>query len=111
MAFVALEVSVQLISSLKQPMEILQRWDRHLTGQVRKAANSVSLNLGEGRRRGGRDRLQHFRIAAGSASEVHTALRVALAWGYFEAEAVAESLRHLDRLQGLLWGLTHGRAG
>jgi hypothetical protein len=38
----------------------------------------VALNLDEGRRRAGQDRLHHFRVALGSAAELDTALRLAL---------------------------------
>lgn len=55
------------------------RWIRHeaqfprtesaLKDQARRAADSVVLNLAEGCCREGKDRLHHFRIAAGSAAE------------------------------------------
>jgi four helix bundle protein len=67
----------------------------------------VSLNLGEGRRREAGDQRRLFEIAHGSAGEVLTALEVADAWGYVVDAAAARTL--LDRLLGLLWGLTRGR--
>ena len=45
------------------------RGDSDLQNQARRAADSVCLNLAEGCYRDGKDRLQHFRIAAGSAAE------------------------------------------
>jgi four helix bundle protein len=105
MRFVALEVSVEVIRSLRQPLEVLRSRDPELFRQVRKAASSIPLNLAEGNRRSGKDRVHHFRIAAGSADEVRTALRVAAAWGDLQEPAIAESLRLLDRLLGMLWRL------
>jgi four helix bundle protein len=65
------------------------------------------LNLAEGNRRTGKDRRHFFRIAAGSANEVRTALRVAEAWGYVEAKAITRALGLLDQTLAMLWKLTH----
>ncbi|HEV8325537.1 MAG TPA: hypothetical protein VG389_28270 [Myxococcota bacterium] len=61
----------------------------------------------EGRRRAGKDRLQSYRIAAGSADEVRAALLVAAAWGWLPEPALAAPLALLDRLLALTWRLTH----
>jgi four helix bundle protein len=84
----------------------LRRKDPKLYDQIRRAASSVALNLAEGSRRQGADRCHLWRIAAGSAAEVQAALRVAVAWGDVRASEVEDALRKLDRLLGLLWGLT-----
>ena len=104
MRFEALEVSIDIIRSLRQPLEILRSRDADLHRQVRRAASSVALNISEGNRRAGKDRLHHFRIAAGSAAEVCTALRVAAAWGDLQEPLIAGSLQQLDRLLAMLWG-------
>ena len=75
------------------------------------AADSVPNNLAEGHKRLGRDRIHHFSVAAGSAEEVRTILRVAVAWGDItgdlsEAE-VREALQILNRIAGICWRLTH----
>jgi four helix bundle protein len=67
----------------------------------------VVLNLAEGNRRTGQDRLQFFRIAAGSAAEVRAALEVACAWGHIEASPAAGT--EVDRVLAMLWRLTHRR--
>lgn len=107
MHFEAFELSLQAITSLRMPLERLQSHDASLASQLRRAASSVSLNLNEGRRRVGKDRLHHWRIAAGSADEVRASLRVALAWGYVEEAMVSEPLALLDRILAMLWRLTH----
>ena len=105
MRFHALELSLDLIRSLRQPLRRLAQRDAQLDRQIRAAASSVALNLGEGSRRAGKDRRYHFRVASGSANEVRTALRVGEAWGHLERADTARPLEILDRLLGMLWGL------
>ncbi len=107
MKFIALELALLLVRALRGPLAALRRHDGDLAGQVRRAASSVPLALSEGRRRAGRDRLHLFRVAGGSAAEVETALRVAVAWGYLDAEDLSEVFALLDRLGAILWRLAH----
>ena len=100
-------MSLDLIRHLKPLVEPLRLRDPALHKQIRNAASSAVLNIAEGNRRLGRDRLQHFRIAAGSAAEVHAALRVAMAWGDLQPTATRPAFEHLDRVLGMLWRLTH----
>lgn len=106
--FEAHEVAMEMATQLRPSLEALARHDRDLAGQLRRAAASVVLNIAEGAQRRGKDRLHHYRIAAGSAAETGSALRLAQAWGYLDhpASAVAEAL--LGRVQAMLWRLTHG---
>ena len=70
--------------------------------------HSFKRNLSaEGRQRAGKDRLHSWRIAHGSAEEVRTWLRVAMAWGYMEEQELKEALELLDRVAAMLWKLTH----
>jgi len=107
MNFDALEVSLQLIQALRAPVTKLQQHDRAETAQLTNAANSIAHNVSEGRRRVGKDRVHLFRIGAGSADEVRTALRVAIAWGWLEQDDVSEALALVDRVLAMLWKLTH----
>ena len=104
--FVALDVSLQLIRSLRRPVEQLRRHDASLAKQLREAASSVAANLGEGRRRVGKDRTHFFRIAAGSADETRVHLLVAEAWGWLTHEDIRASLALTDRVLRLTYGLT-----
>ncbi len=70
--------------------------------------NSIALNLSEGRQRDGRDRLHHFRIAAGSADESRTALKLAKAWAYVPSSKLEAVLARLEDIISILWKLTHG---
>jgi len=107
MQFHALEVALLCIRQLREPLRRLQARDPRLARQIRDAANSVTLNLGEGRRRRGADRTHHYRIAAGSADEVLVGLRAAEAWGHVDSRSVAPALESLDRLLAMLFRLTH----
>ena len=105
--FVAIEVSLELIRALRDPVATLKTLDRGLADQIVRAASSIPANLAEGRKRDGKDRQQFFRTANGSAGEIELHLRTAEAWGYLDAATVIPGLKVLDRLLGLLWGLTH----
>jgi len=107
MAFDALEIAIALCAALRGPLERLRQHDPDLADQARRAANGVALQLSEARRRSGKDRLNRYRMAAGSADELHTALRLGQAWGYFDAASIAEPLALLDRVQAMCWRLTH----
>lgn len=107
MAFDVLEVAIKLAESLRAPLARLRQHDRDLEDQARRATNGIGLQLSEARRRAGRDRLHLWRVAAGSAGELETALRLAQAWGYLEADALTETQALLDREKAMLWKLTH----
>ena len=61
----ALAATRQLVGCLAA----IKRKDRDLERQLRRAMQSVALNLAEGSRRRGQDRVHLFRIAAGSAAK------------------------------------------
>ena len=79
--FTAHDASLELIRELRTLMPAIQRFDRDLATQLRTAATSVTLNLSEGQRSGGR----------GAGSKIRHARAI------------------LDRLLALLWRLTHPR--
>ena len=84
--FRALELSIRIVSLLRSLMPSIRSRDPRLHNQIRDAASSTALNIAEGNKRQGRDRLHLFRIASGSNEEVRTALRVAIAWGYLSED-------------------------
>ena len=71
----------------------------HLREQLARAADSVVLNIAEGRARGGDAGRNHFRIAAGSAAEACACLDLV---GTTEALAQQPKLR---RVGAMLRGL------
>lgn len=106
MPFVALDVALSLIRSLRGPVKRIRKHNAKHAEQLVQAASSIAANLSEGNRRVGRDRIHHFRIAAGSADETRTHLWVAEGWGWVAEGDIAESLALLDRELRLLHGLT-----
>jgi four helix bundle protein len=106
-SFHAYDAALALVSALKPVLEELAQKDRALTDQMRRAASSVVLNLAEGSRRAGKDRVHFFRIAAGSAAEVRAALDVARI--AYSIEAPAEAVAQMDRVLAMGWRLTHQR--
>jgi four helix bundle protein len=108
--FEVLEVALSLVPLLREPLQALARRDPSLCDQLRRAVSSVPLNIAEGNRRSGKDRSHLWRIAAGSADEVRTALRVAVGWGHVGAADVAPALEACDRVLAMLYRLTTPKA-
>jgi four helix bundle protein len=104
---VAYTVSLDLIRSLRPVVQQLAAYSSEEVNQLVDAANSITRNIAEGSRRSGKDMRRFYWYAHGSAAEVRAALELAEAWGW--AVETGPSLRILDRLIGLLWGLTHDR--
>jgi four helix bundle protein len=107
MGFDAFDVALDLVRSLKEPIAKIAAHDPALADQLRRARSSVPLNLREGRRRAGRDRLHHWRVAAGSADEIVGALLVGEALDYVTRDDIAASLGFADRVLAMCWQMTH----
>ena len=104
--FDALEISLKVLELLT-PIEVrIRRKSRSLAKQLSDASESITLNLGEGRLRRDGDRRRHFEMAAGSASEVTVALRIAVAKRYITGTEAAEVDAELDRVRAMLYRLT-----
>jgi four helix bundle protein len=101
------DVVLTLIAELRPLVEKLRHRDRDQALQLKKAANSILANIGEGSRRQGRDRLQHWTIAAGSAGEVRVQIEAAIAWGDLDPALPKNALDLLDRALAMLWRMTH----
>jgi four helix bundle protein len=72
-----------------------------------RAAASVPANLAEGHGRFGRDRLQHWRIAYGSAREVDCHLRLLARAGAVDGRRAETALRLFDEVRAITWRLLH----
>ena len=107
--FHAHDIAMEMATALRPGLGQIGRRDRDLEDQLRRAASSVVLNLAEGARRSGKDRLHFFRIAAGSAAEVRSGLGLARAWGYVDGAQFDAVEVLLDRVLAMLWRLTHAR--
>jgi four helix bundle protein len=97
--------ALQTIELARPLVAAIERRDRDLASQVRRALSSVVLNLAEGfGSTGGNARLR-FATARGSLYEAHAGLRVATAWAYVSADEAAPALAALDRLGARVYGL------
>jgi len=105
---VAYQVALEVIVELRNVVEQIKIYDVDVAKQLRRAASNTVHNLAEGQRKHGGDKRHAYEIAHGEAREVLGALDVAAAWGWKIDDAAARA--KLDRLLGLCWGLTHGRA-
>jgi four helix bundle protein len=101
-SFQALDVALEAISVLAPVVAKIQRFDRDLADQLRRALSSIALNTAEGNRSQGGNRVARFSTAAGSTSESRAALRVAMAWGYVATCEVEAGEARLDRVAAML---------
>jgi four helix bundle protein len=105
--FDTLEMSLTVLEQLAPLETKLRQRRKSLADEVGRAAESIALNVSEARQRAGLDRADLFRRAAGSASELTTALRIAQARSYITPADFAAVDAVLDRLRAMLWRLTH----
>jgi four helix bundle protein len=107
MAFVAEEVSLEMVEALQPLVLLIKRKDPPLSDQLSRAAASVTLNIAESNYSEGGNRRSRLFTAAGSASEVRAALRIAVARRHCSREDIQVTLHLLDRVIAMLWKLTH----
>ncbi len=105
--FVALELAIEIVAGLRDVVGVIRKHDTEVAKQIVRSASSIAANLAEAGGRQGKDRVHHFRIAAGSAHETVAHLRVAMAWGWIQQRDVETVLGLLRREQAILWRLTH----
>ncbi len=105
--FDAMEMSLTVMDRIA-PIEAKVRAKRKsLAEQMGRAAESIGLNITEGRERAGLDRADLYRKAAGSAGELTFALRLAKSRGYISQAEFDHVDAVLDRVRAMLWRLTH----
>jgi four helix bundle protein len=106
--FIALEVSLDLVRTVRPLVERIARFDAGLARQVRSALTVVPGHVGEANRRVGRDRTHLFRVALGSVDEARIHLRTAEAMGYLTLDDIEAALTLADRVIAILWRLKTG---
>ncbi len=108
-SFEALEVAMQLVEAMAPIIEKVQKRDSGMAMQMKDATTSIPSNLSEGARRRGKDRTYLFSVAAGSAGEVKTQVRIAKAWRYIDDAAFSGVAEWLDRTCAITWRLVNPR--
>jgi four helix bundle protein len=97
--------SIQLVEVARPLVEAVGRRDRDLGQQLRRALSSVALNVAEGFGNGAGNARLRFQTAKGSLHEAEAGLRLAVAWGYLQREAISPVLHAADALGARLYGL------
>ena len=101
-----LHIVIKTVTEAKPLVDAVQRRDKDLADQIRRALSSIGLNTAEGfgTSRNGNARLR-FESARGSLYEAQTGLQIAIAWGYFTLEEATSTFTSLDRIAARLYGL------
>ena len=105
--FEVLEMSLTVMDRLAEIETKVRLRRKSLADQIGRAAESIGLNISEGRERAGLDRPDLYRKAAGSAGELTTALRIAVIRRYITQADFDHVEAALDRVRAMLWRLTH----
>jgi four helix bundle protein len=92
---------IEVLRMLRPVIADIEKHDRDLGRQLRRAAGSIALNLAEGSGSHGGTRTERYRNALGSARETGACLDVAHALGYVR-EVDDELLGRLDRVRATI---------
>ena len=95
---------LELQSDLRGVCARIAERDRNLADQLRRSAQSVALNLGEGMAASGGVRRRAYATALREARECSVALEVARRWGV-GGDVAAETVDRLDKVVATLWKL------
>ncbi len=104
--FDCLEFSLKVLERLVPIEPAIRTKSLELAKQLTRAAESVALNVGEARMRKDGDQRRHYEMAAGSASELTTALRIARLRRYIDDADFASVDEPLDHVRAILYCLT-----
>lgn len=95
----------EVVRELAPLVQVIREQDRALADQLKRAAQSVVLNIAEGRGNDAGNARARFSTACGSAKEVRAALNVASDWGYIEAQRATLLDARLDEVCAISWCL------
>jgi len=98
-----------IVRELGPLLQLIREHDKSLAEQLKRAAQSVVLNIAEGRGNDAGNARARFCTACGSAKEVRAALHVASDWGYIEARRAAHLDERLDEVCAITWCLGQRR--
>ncbi len=101
-------IVIEFITALRPLLILIERRDRDLGRQLRRASSSVALNLAEGMYSRGENRTARYHSALGSMRESQACLEVAQAFGYVRALDAAFAIR-VNRVIGTLVRLVEGK--
>ena len=94
-----------VVRELVPLVHVIREYDKSLADQLKRAAQSVVLNIAEARGNDAGNARARFSTACGSAKEVRAALNVASDWGYIEAHDGNPPRSRLDEVCAITWCL------
>ena len=95
----------KVVRDLGPILHIIREYDKSLADQLKRAAQSVVLNIAEARGNDAGNARARFSTACGSAKEVRAALHVASDWGYIEIGTATHLDEKLDEVCAITWCL------
>jgi four helix bundle protein len=95
----------RVVRELVPLLRTIREHDKSLADQLKRAAQSVVLNIAEGRGSDAGNARARFSTACGSAKEVRAALNVATDWGYIETRMATHLDERLDEVCAITWCL------
>jgi four helix bundle protein len=106
MGFIVQQKALQAAEGLRGILPVLRKRDKDLFDQVRRAMNSVVLNIAEANGNDAGTAKARFATACGSAKEVRAGLQLAEAYGYLGQTRSAEVDIALDEVCAMSWRLS-----
>ena len=101
------KLALEMVREVAEINKRIDRQDRDLARQLRRASMSVPLNINEGMYSRGKNRGARLTDAMASAKESVACLEVAAAVGYVGASGTERCLARLDHLVAALWNMVH----
>ncbi|MFW6067922.1 MAG: four helix bundle protein [Myxococcota bacterium] len=105
-----LNVALHVVDALGPVVRQIARRDRSLADQLKRAAQSMALNLAEAHGSQAGNRRARLETALGSTQESRAALRIAAAWGYIDHVRSRALDGQLDRVAAMTWRWLHRQA-
>ena len=94
-----------VVHELAPLLHSIREHDKSLADQLKRAAQSVVLNIAEACGNDAGNARARFSTACGSAKEVRAALNVASDWGYIGAHRATHLDERLDEVCAITWCL------
>jgi four helix bundle protein len=106
MGLIVQQKALQAAARLQPLLPVLRKRDKDLFDQVRRAMNSVVLNIAEADGNDPGTAKARFASACGSAKEVRAGLQLAAAYGYVGQARFAKLDIALDEVCAMSWRLS-----
>ena len=106
MGLIVQQKAIQAAEGLRPLLPVIRKRDKDLFDQVRRAMNSVVLNIAEADGNDSGTARARFATACGSAKEVRAGLQLASAYGYIGQIRLAEVDTALDEVCAMSWRLS-----